>query len=221
MSSAPLKAALRADEIRAAVQHHTATLVRFVDASGAPAAWPEVAHRLYTDPAFSDAWIAAWRRDFDYQWKPVPIHPSTFDRPFFAVLVPASFPKADPSAFREQLDALGPTENVATFPSLGGDSTMVVPARRGAYGCLGEYSRSATAAEQRDLWSTVGRLASQLIELGQTCWCNTHGHAVPWLHLRFDPTHKYPAFSPRGAITAASQSEWYARWYDPAFGGKR
>lgn len=71
---------------------------------------------------------------------------------------------------------------------------------------------------QSDFWGEVGKLAEQSMDLDRATWCNTHGHAVPWLHVRFDPTHKYPAFPPHGAITAASQSGWYERWYEPVFG---
>lgn len=62
------------------------------------------------------------------------------------------------------------------------------------------------------------RVGQDHIAAGAPFWCNTHGHGVPWLHVRFDETQKYAAFAPRGAITAASQSEWYERFFDGAFG---
>ncbi len=210
---------LSREDAVAKVGRHEATVIRFSGPDREILTWPDVARLLRTDLAFMATWTAAWKRGFDYQWKPIPIHPSTLDRPFFVVLIPASFPGANPIAFARQLDAMGPDEHVASFPSLGGDSTMVVPARRGPYAHLAAYARTASDAEQQDFWGEVGRLAAAAIDRRAATWCNTHGHAVPWLHLRFDPNHKYAAFPPYGGITESSQAEWERDIYAPAFGG--
>ncbi|MDJ0662255.1 MAG: hypothetical protein QNJ42_22615 [Crocosphaera sp.] len=49
-------------------------------------------------------------------------------------------------------------------------------------------------------------------------WCNTHGHGVPWMHIRFDQTLKYAAFPPYGHINKISQTQWYENIYLKAFG---
>ncbi len=48
-------------------------------------------------------------------------------------------------------------------------------------------------------------------------WCNTHGHGVPWMHIRLDQTLKYPAFPPYGTIDETSQKQWYETIYLKVF----
>ena len=68
------------------------------------------------------------------------------------------------------------------------------------------------------IWQRVGIMASQAIQNGQAVWCNTHGHGFPWMHVRFDPNHKYAAFPLYGVITLYSQQQWYDNIYTPIYG---
>ncbi|MEL6446064.1 MAG: hypothetical protein AAFY55_13855 [Bacteroidota bacterium] len=193
------------------------TVVRFREMTGSVLRWPRVAEAMLGDAAFRATWNGCWATDSAFMWKPIPIHPSTYDQPFFAVLVPSRFPPADSSAFGSHLDALAPDDLVASFANLGGTSRLVVPAERGDYGHLAAFCRTASTTEVDAFWREVGRYAHDAIESGHAVWCNTHGHGVPWLHVRFDPTHKYAAFPPHGPITEASQDAWYRHYYHPAF----
>lgn len=199
------------------IEGRACTVARFRTANGTVLTWPEVAAVLRADAAFRVTWNDCWATDSDTMWKPVPIHPSTRAAPFFAVVVPSRFPAADASAFRTRLAALAPDDVVTSFANLGGTSHLVVPAERGDYGHLAAFCRTASVAEVDAFWQEVGRHAQRAIDAGSAAWCNTHRHGVPWLHVRFDPTHKYAAFPPRGPITEASQTAWYCRYYDPAF----
>ncbi|MEM6784310.1 MAG: hypothetical protein AAF624_11325, partial [Bacteroidota bacterium] len=191
--------------------------VRFRRADDAVLTWTAVAAALCDEAAFRAMWNACWGTDFAHLWKPVPIHPSTSDSPFFAVLVPSRLPAADASAFRAHLSALAKDDLVASFANLGGRSHLVVPVERGDYGDLAAFCRTASAAEVNAFWQEVGHHAQRAVEGGHTVWCNTHGFGVPWLHVRFDPTHNYAAFPPGGPITEASQAAWYRRYYHPAY----
>ncbi|MEM8560304.1 MAG: hypothetical protein AAGG50_20985 [Bacteroidota bacterium] len=209
--------AFSADTAPVQIQGRSCTVVRFLDDDRTVLRWPDVAQLLAEAPAFRFIWNAAWATPFAHMWKPVPIHPSTRHHAFFAVLVPSRFPAADASAYQTYLDALTPDEHVASFANLGGTSHLVVPAARGAYGHLAAYCRTASPAETHAFWRAVGTYAAHAIDSEQAVWCNIHGHGVPWLHVRFDPTHKYTAFPPHGAIDAASQAQWYRDYYAPAF----
>ncbi len=52
---------------------------------------------------------------FDFQWKPIPIHPEFAQTyPFFTVLVPSSFPPSNPLAYRKYLNKLSNEELITT-----------------------------------------------------------------------------------------------------------
>ncbi|MEO1631217.1 MAG: hypothetical protein AAFU38_10600, partial [Bacteroidota bacterium] len=90
------------------------TVVRFREMTGSVLRWPRVAEAMLGDAAFRATWNGCWATDSAFMWKPIPIHPSTYDQPFFAVLVPSRFPPADSSAFGSHLDALAPDDLVAS-----------------------------------------------------------------------------------------------------------
>ncbi|GAB0491801.1 hypothetical protein MMPV_003056 [Pyropia vietnamensis] len=124
----------------------------------------------------------------------------------------------DPSAFRRHLQGL-PPGGVATFANLGGDATLVVPARpdgvggddgvdgdgdgdgdgRGnrdtfkPYAHVGAFVRGAPPPAVAALWAAVGdAVASRLaINGGRPLWLSTAGLGVPWLHVRLDDAPKY------------------------------
>ena len=61
------------------------------------------------------------------------------------------------------------------------------------------------------------RFSQESVNNEQIVWCNTHGHGVPWMHIRFDKTLKYAAFPPYGTINKTSQNQWYERIYLKVF----
>jgi hypothetical protein len=90
--------------------------------------------------------------------------------------------------------------SVATFPNLGGDAWLVVPAARGphaAYGHLAAFVRHAPADQVRALWAEAGdALARWRRERGDPVWFSTSGLGVTWVHLRLDARPKYITYAP-------------------------
>jgi hypothetical protein len=192
-----------------------AVLLEFLDRSGNPFNWLDIALGLCESSNFRDLWHKTWADiPFDFQWKPVPIHPSSATtKPFFVVVVPASFPKSNPVAFDEHLQKLGENELIADFINLSGDAHLVVPKATGDYGHIATFCRQSPPNLQQAFWTRTGELALEAIQKNRAVWCNTHGHGVPWMHLRFDRTLKYIAFPPSGKIDVNSQTFWYQKIY--------
>ncbi|MGB3789338.1 MAG: hypothetical protein WA949_15110 [Phormidesmis sp.] len=196
-----------------------AVLITVVDRKGLPFSWAQIASALVDESDFRELWNQTWAAlDFDYEWKPVPIHPYTAQsHPFFAIAFPTTFRPADPTDFQPYLRALGENELTAKFANFSGDAQLLVPKPTGSYGHIAAFCRTADSQIQHALWQRVGEMCSEAIAQQKSVWCNTHGHGVPWLHVRFDSRLKYAAFPPRGNISANSQAIWYQQIYQPAW----
>lgn len=194
-------------------------VVRFIDAAGVPFDWSAIAGGLCRVPEFRELWHRIWAEiPFDFQWKPVPIYPGfASSHPFFAVVVPSSFRVANPAAYQEHLQVLASNDLVAVFPNLSGDAQLVVPQALGSYGHMAAFCRTAPSDLLHCLWTRVGELADVAIQQGSAVWCNTHGHGVPWMHVRFDRSLKYAVFPPYGALNKANQILWYQTIYAIAY----
>lgn len=192
------------------IAHKGAQLVCFVDIAGNAFSWEQIACAL-SKGHFCKQWNQTWAAlPFDFEWKPVPIHPYTArTHPFFAVVFPAKFRPANPQDFSQYLSALAADDLVATFDNFSGDAKLLAPKDVGDFGHIGSFCRTAPVEMVRSLWQQVGEICLTSILQEQPVWCNTHGHGVPWLHVRFDSRLKYSAFPPRGNITANSQAIWY------------
>ncbi|MEB3232426.1 MAG: hypothetical protein VKJ64_15555 [Leptolyngbyaceae bacterium] len=194
-------------------------VVRFCQGDGMVLSWANLALGLVESEAVRSRWNQTWADiPTDFMWKPVPIHPEFTQHPFFAVAVPSSFPPANATAFQTHLQRLKSDEAIALFPNLSGEAQLVVPPATGDYGHIRTFCRHAPPTLANRFWQTVGRVANQTMEQGAITWCNTHGHGVPWMHVRFDRNHKYTAFPPHGPITVASQQQWYKRIYTQVYG---
>lgn len=185
--------------------------VRFLR-DGQVMTWADVAAAL-GESEFLAEWCRAWATDFSYMWKPLPLESRHRGHPFFVVLARSRFAAANRSAFQDKLSSVG---LAASFPNLSGRSQLVIPTQRGDYGHLQSFSLHAPQSEQSAFWWAVGDRVNSALRSHRPVWCNTHGHGVPWLHMRFDPNHKYAAFSPRGAIDDAAMELW-RRIYERAF----
>ncbi len=191
------------------------TVIQLVDKQGIPYSWLTIAEGLVKDSLFRELWNQILAEiPFDFQWKPVPIHPKFAKTyPFFAVLVPSQFPSSNPSAYRKYLNQLSHEELITTFPNLSGDALLLIPKDTGDYGHIADFCRNADNKLIQTLWKEVGKLTYQAIIDEQIMWCNTHGHGVPWMHIRLDQTLKYAAFPPYGTIDETSQKQWYETIY--------
>ncbi|MEL7511691.1 MAG: hypothetical protein AAGM27_06000 [Cyanobacteria bacterium J06554_3] len=206
--------------ITAEIADRQAAFVTFHDGQGQPLSWAQIAIALISNPAFRNRWHQTWAElPFDFEWKPVPIHPYTAEtHPFFAIAFPAKFRPADPTDFQNYLQGLKATALTAYFPNFSGDAHLLIPRATGEYGHIAAFCRTAPETARQALWQRVGELCRDAIAHKKAVWCNTHGHGVPWLHIRFDQKLKYAAFPPRGSISPNSQAIWYQQIYRPALG---
>ena len=95
------------------------------------------------------------------------------------------------------------SDDVVTFPNLGGDAIMVVPCPRAAdsvYGHLASFVRNAAESQVHSLWQSVGEaMRKRLSE--KAVWLSTAGLGVSWLHVRLDSRPKYYGYAPFKQIT--------------------
>jgi hypothetical protein len=89
---------------------------------------------------------------------------------------------------------------VATFPNLGGDAWLVVPAARAAhsaYGHLAAFVRGAPEDQVRAVWAASGTAIRRWrSDRGDPVWFSTSGLGVTWVHLRLDERPKYITYAP-------------------------
>ena len=133
-------------------------------------------------------------------WEVVPVTHQTLDRPFECVLVPAPVLcrlQPDVSSFRSHF-AAQPSAEVLSFPNLGGDAMLVVPAPLADAACythLGRFLRSAPRSQVDAFWQQVGTTLREHLS-DQPTWLSTAGLGVSWLHLRLDSRPKYYRHQP-------------------------
>ncbi|MEL7330030.1 MAG: hypothetical protein AAGJ69_09345 [Cyanobacteria bacterium J06559_1] len=204
-----------AKKVDVEVADRNASLVTFLDEAALPFSWAQIAKALITEAKFREHWNQTWAElPFDFEWKPVPIHPYTAStHPFFAIAFPATFRPPNPHDFLTHLQDLPPNRLTATFSNFSGDAQLLVPQVTGNYGHIAAFCRTAGTAAMHELWQKTGELCVEAIAQQKAIWCNTHGHGVPWLHIRFDQRLKYASFPPRGSISANSQAIWYQQIY--------
>ena len=164
---------------------------------GTSVARAEALAAMGADASFRSAWIA-FLRDAPFRAFFLETPPTTRAHqhlPFELVLIdapPLAVVRADETSFAAEL-VRAPQQDVLTFPNLGGDAVLVVPAPRGpkeAYGHLAAFVRLAPP-DQVD--ATFVALAHTIdARLGDApLWVSTAGLGVAWLHLRLDARPKY------------------------------
>lgn len=126
-------------------------------------------------------------------WEVKPVDETKLDETFTFVLVRGDILtslRSDSSAFNKHFTS---GDSVLSFPNLGGDAQLVVPAPLSAesdYGHLAKFVRSAPADQILKFWKTVGEQFSLSLRQ-QTKWLSTAGLGVFWLHIRIDSRPKY------------------------------
>ncbi len=127
-----------------------------------------------------------------FRWETPSVSAATRERPFeFVVLDAPGLQRApDLKSFAEHFSA---SEDVVAFPSLGKDSTLIVPSPRGPAACyvhFASFLRQAPPEQIDALWSCIGSTVEQ--RLGSSpVWLSTAGGGVAWLHVRLDQRPKY------------------------------
>lgn len=151
------------------------------------------------DPTFRLAFCATLENcSFSaLRWELPQLTESLAEKAFECVIVdsPSLLVPADPGPFSAHF-----TKNmdVVTFPSLGGDATLVVPCPLDSetrYGHLRAFLRTAPDSQKHLLWQTVGIQMSQRLS-AKPVWLNTAGGGVSWLHIRLDDRPKYYRHEP-------------------------
>jgi hypothetical protein len=133
-------------------------------------------------------------------WETPPVTKQTLDRAFEFVLVEGtslSQLEPDHSPFASHF-ASRPSEEVLTFPNLGGDAILVVPAPLAdecTYTHLARFLREGPRSQVEAFWRSVG-LAMQASISSAPTWLSTAGMGVSWLHLRLDSRPKYYRYEP-------------------------
>lgn len=128
-------------------------------------------------------------------WEMPPFTRETLNRPFESVCVEGRALenlRPDPAPFASHFSP-SPKETVHTFPNLGGDADLVVPAPIGNpedYTHLAKFLRKAPRDQVDTFWCSAGHAMDKRIS-GMPVWMSTAGMGVSWLHLRLDSRPKY------------------------------
>lgn len=126
-------------------------------------------------------------------WEVKPVDESRLNEKFIFVLVRGDILaslKADSSAFKKHFTN---SDSVVSFPNLGGDAQLVVPApvsSESDYGHLARFVRTAPQNQILKFWKTIGEQFSFSVG-AKNKWLSTAGLGVFWLHIRIDSKPKY------------------------------
>ena len=123
-------------------------------------------------------------------WETPPVTRRTVDQVFECVVIESgALARLNPDAapFSSQF-ASRPSEPVLTFPNLGGDAMLVVPAplaNAAGYTHLARFLRQGPRAQVDAMWRSAGVAMLDRLSNAPT-WLSTAGLGVSWLHLRLD-----------------------------------
>ena len=92
------------------------------------------------------------------------------------------------SAFKTQIKK-SKNKYVIVFPNLAKDTLLVVPMpKRGKnFASLKDFIDNASKTQQKVFWRKVKQVANR----ENVVWVSTHGHGVPYLHVRISLKPKY------------------------------
>jgi hypothetical protein len=136
-----------------------------------------------------------------YLFEMPPVKASNIDSPVEFVLLPGPLMTGAPDrhAYEEYFAwPLARSRGVVSFPNLGKDAVMVVPAPAHAssdYKDLRSFLESAPKEQQGSLWSELGSQVLSHISV-RAIWVSVAGGGIPWLHFRLDDRPKYYRYAP-------------------------
>jgi hypothetical protein len=175
-----------------------ARTVKVTLSAGSPLGYDEVLSLWQGDERFRRFFTeAVLDSGFEaFFWETPPVTLSTLGRPFEFVVVEGGALarlRVDPQPFAKHF-AARPCPEVLSFPNLGGDATLIVPAPVSpdvaCYTHLGNFLRAAPAGQVDRFWQVVGETMQQRVS-ASPLWLSTAGMGVSWLHLRLDSRPKY------------------------------
>lgn len=129
--------------------------------------------------------MTAINNNFDYNRK---------DKYFKFVTIPSEFHhiKTDISRFKDKLtNENSISKNFAFFKSLSGNGLLVPKPLEDsdpkAYMHFSNFIKYGNQNQVNEFWKNFGKLVNKyLSKKTDKLYINTHGHDVPWLHVRFD-----------------------------------
>jgi len=139
-----------------------------------------------------------------YFWKCVPVSSNTINKEFEFIAIKSEDLDNDRQDYSSFQGYFGRNSDVVDFPSRSGDTLIVpVPKRESDFPCesgneivdyknIREFNRNALLEQWKKVWQKVGEKMDEELRSGNTArWLNTHGLAVPYLHIRLDKSPKY------------------------------
>lgn len=171
-------------------------------ARGRELTFRELFEHLETDAAFTE-WYTGVLSGVSLRaffWEYPPLTERNLDQSAEFVLIESSSLARlhpDPRPFEDQF-ARHPDALVLTFPNLGGDALLVVPApvaSHEAYPHLAAFLRGAPKPQTEALWKAAAKAVRENVGANPR-WLSSAGLGVAWLHLRLDTSPKYYRFAP-------------------------
>lgn len=99
---------------------------------------------------------------------------------------------SDPHKFQNIINKCFGTNLVVSGHALQRDGRLIIPCNTsGKYGHLVEFLKRATKKEIDELWSKTAFFSKRSVLNKESVWISTHGHSVPWLHVRVMDNPKY------------------------------
>lgn len=97
----------------------------------------------------------------------------------------------DSSSFDMYLNKVDKTVDSIAFYNFKYDTILVVPTKKRGrnYATLKGFVDNAPLKQQQELWKLVRKCSIDLLKTNKKVWISTHGHGVPYLHVRIA---KYP-----------------------------
>lgn len=117
------------------------------------------------------------------------------DKVEFTVIESIPFPAADWTHFEDKLKSTSESQSVVSFCNLSQDTYLVIPVPNGntdAYSNhLMNFLTKGYEQQKHDLIETFAKQALLMAENNQKIYISTHGHGVPWLHIRLSLNPKH------------------------------
>jgi hypothetical protein len=117
----------------------------------------------------------------------------------YTVIEAKSFARADWHVFEDKFKTSNKNKQmVVVFPNLSNDALLCVPAPIGKTdkwsGHLMDFFKHGPEDQKHELIETFARTA--LTASYRYVYISTHGHGVPWLHIRISKTPRYYTHQP-------------------------
>jgi len=133
-------------------------------------------------------------------WEFPPITSSTLnDKASFVIIPTSKFPSADPSSFNDKFNVTKSTKFVI-FDNISGDTKLISPVpstkkenNNEFCGHIMNFMKYCDDDQKHDLLKMLGDHVKNIMSLSikQSIYVSTHGHGIPWLHIRISTHPKY------------------------------